>query len=72
MLIFSTIKGELIKLLYNINLQRLPSQNGEVSVMLNVTIRKIRTECKDVYKGMQGVQTSQIISKSCPFSSESD
>ena len=30
---FSTIKSELIKQLYNINLRRLPSQHGEVSVM---------------------------------------
>ena len=33
MFIFSTIKCELIKQLYNKNLRRLPSQHGEICVM---------------------------------------
>ena len=42
MFILSTIKCELIKQLYDINLWRLPSQHGEVSIMsIEISASKI-------------------------------
>ena len=56
MFIFSTIKCELIKQLYNINLRRLPSQHGEVSVMFgkHIDIHKM-----NIYNRMERFHIAQ-------------